>query len=156
MTKKLLTVLAIMASALFATNSFGQACSSGVLPQFVGAGSSAQFNSFAYAAKVGLALPNFWTSTTAVLQDTRFATPPTDTGLTAFVAWDNNSLCNVYVFFNIDSGIGVKDFFAVAKSVSPGLGVYGAVFGQPGAWTSTAGKNAVPGITDTGVPPTQI
>lgn len=156
MTKKLLTVLAIMASALFATNSFGQACSSGVLPQFVGAGSSAQFNSFAYAAHVGLALPNFWSTKKAVLQDSRFATPPTDTGVTAFIAWDNNNLCNVYVYFNIDSGIGVKDFFSTAKSVSPGLGTYGAVYGQAGTWTSAAGVNAVPGITDTGVPPTQI
>jgi hypothetical protein len=150
MTKRIFLALAFLATALFASNSFGQ-CSSGVNAQFVAAGSSAQFNTFAYAANVSLALPNFWTTTGAQLQDTRFSPAATDTGITAFVAWDNNNLCNVYVYFNIDSGIGVKDFFATAKSVSPGHGVYGAVYGLStgaGSWETLAGANAVPGITD--------
>jgi hypothetical protein len=156
MTKKVLVALTLLVMALFATNSFGQACSSGVNAQFVGAGSSAQFNTFAYAAKVSLALPNFWTTTAGQLQDTRYGTPPVDSGLTAWVAWDGNNVCNVYAYFSIDSAIGVKDFFATAKSVAPGKGVYGAVFGVPGTWTSAAGANAVPGITDTGALPANL
>jgi hypothetical protein len=156
MTKKVLVALTFLVMALFATNSFGQACSSGVLGQFMGAGSSAQFNSFAYAANVSLALPNFWTTTGGQLQDTRFSPATVDSGLTAFVAWDNNNVCNVYFYFNIDSGIGVKDFFATAKSVAPGHGVYGAVYGVAGTWTSAAGANAVPGITDTGTLPANL
>jgi hypothetical protein len=149
MTKKVLLALTFLVTSLFATNSFGQACSSGFNYQFVGAGSSAQFNTFAYAAYYGLGATNFWSTKGAVFQDTRFATPPTDSGVTMFVAYDNLAYCNVYIYVNIDSGIGVKDFFATAKQLSPPSRVYGAVFGQAGAWTSAVGGNQVPGITDT-------
>jgi hypothetical protein len=148
MTKKVLLALTFMATALFATNSFGTACSSGYNYQFVGAGSSAQFNTFAYAAYYGLGANNFWSTKGAVFQDTRFATPPLDTGVTMFVAYDNLNYCNVYIYVNIDSGIGVKDFFATAKQLVSPSRIYGAVFGQPGSWTSAAGGNQVPGIVD--------
>ena len=160
MTKRnVLVAFACLATLLLATNGFGQACSSGVAAQFVGAGSSAQFNSFAYAANKTLGLPNFWTTGSAQLQDTRFSPPVVDTGVTAFVAWDNNAVCNLYVYFNIDSGVGVKDFFAYAKGTVIGgtaAREWGAVFGNPGSWTSAAGGNKVPGINDTGIPPAAI
>jgi hypothetical protein len=153
MTKKLFVVLALMATALLSTNSFGTACSSGAQIQFLGAGSSAQFNSFAYGIYVGLALNNsggtgFWTTGSAAFQDTRFSTPPQDTGVTVAIGWDSNAVCNIYGYVNIDSGVGVKDFFAMAKSVAPGKGVYGAVYGVAGSWTSAVGAKKVPGIND--------
>ncbi|HVN22300.1 MAG TPA: hypothetical protein VMU05_26165, partial [Dongiaceae bacterium] len=157
MTKRnVLVAFACLATLLLATNGFGQ-CGSGVAAQFVGAGSSAQFNSFAYAAHNGLGLPNFWTTGSGQLQDDRLGI--TDTGLTAFVAWDNNNVCNIYVYFSIDSAVGVKDFFAYDKGTVLGgtaAREWGAVFGVPGAWTSAAGAGKVPGIVDTGVPPAQI
>ena len=157
--KKLLVALVLAGTALLSTNSFGQACSSGVLAQFVAAGSSAQFNTFAYAAVKGLGLPNFWTTTSAQLQDTRFSPAATDTGLTAWVAWDNNAVCDVYVYYNTDSGIGVKDFFTY-KKVTAGTAarISAAVYGlDPGTdWEGAAGVNAVPGLADTGVPPAGI
>ena len=156
--KKFLVALVLAGTALLSTNSFGQACSSGVLAQFVAAGSSAQINTFAYGAVKGLGLPNFWTTTGAQLQDTRFNPAATDTGLTAWVAWDNNALCDVYVYYSTDSGIGIKNFFAYAKQTTPVAREYGAVYGlDPGTnWEGAAGANAVPGLTDTGVPPTAI
>jgi hypothetical protein len=157
MTKKLLVALVLAGTALLGTNSFGQ-CSSGVLAQFVAAGSSAQFNTFAYAAVKGLGLPNFWTTTSAQLQDTRFSPAATDTGLTAWVAWDNNAVCNAYIYYNTDSGIGIKNFFAYAKQTTPVARIYGAVYGlDPGTnWESAAGVNAVPGIADTGTLPANL
>jgi hypothetical protein len=159
MTKKLLVALAFAVMALFSTNSFGQACSSGVAAQFVAAGSSAQFNSFAYAANVGLALPNFWSTTSGQLQDTRFSPAAIDSGLTVFVAWDNNSVCNAYIYFNTDSGIGTKNFFAYAKAtIGTTFRSYGAVYGCDcgTGWENAAGASAVVGITDTGALPSNL
>jgi len=157
MTKRILIALAFLATTLFASNSFGQACSSGYNYEFVGAGSSAQFNTFAYAAYYGLGATNFWSSKSAIFQDTRFSPAPQDTGVTMFVAYDNNANCNVYIYVNLDSGIGIKDFFATAKTT--GLSTnknYHAVFGLAGGWTSASGQNQVPGIADNTTLPSSI
>jgi len=165
MTRKVLLALAFVSLALCAVNSLAD-CVTGpgnVIAQFVGAGSSAQFNSFAYAAYKGLGLQGntgdgtgFWTSSSPQLQDTR-VTPNAviDSASAVFVAWDTNANgdCDVYVYYSIDSGIGTKDFFAYLKQTATPDRVYGAVFGYDSTgtgtgWEAQAGANAIPGITD--------
>jgi hypothetical protein len=155
MTKKVLIALTFLVTTLFASNSFATACSSGYNYQFVGVGSSAQLNTFAYAAYFGLSATNFWSTKNAVFQDTRFNPAPIDTSLTMFVAYDNNAYCNVYIYVAPDSSVGVKDFFAYASaSVGGDTRLYGAVYGQSGSWVSAAGGgsagNQIPGIPDSG------
>jgi len=158
MTKKLSVVtLSLFVAALLTTSAFAaNNCSGGTNPVFIGVGSSAQTNSLAYAAVNITTAGSFtgyeiWTTGGAKLQDTRFSTPPQDTGLTLWVVWvDNVSnplVCDVYAYFQADSTIGVKDFFATAKSVSPGKGVYHATFGVPGSITGS-GANKIPGLVD--------
>jgi len=89
MTKKLSVVaLSLFAAALLTTSAFAaNNCSGGTNPVFIGVGSSAQTNSLAYAAVNITTAGTFtgyeiWTTGGAKLQDTRFSTPPQDTGLT--------------------------------------------------------------------------
>jgi hypothetical protein len=157
MRNKILTLaLSLAAMVLMGTNAFGQACSTGATPQFIGVGSSAQFNTFAYAAADalgGVSNPsswNIWTTKSAVLQDTRPATAATDTGLSLWVIWDNNNTCNFYAYFSADSTIGVKDFFAYKKQTASPLRTIAAVYPTSGGIPcGSAGVNLIPGLTDT-------
>jgi hypothetical protein len=116
MTKKLiLPALVLMCAALFTTNSFAQTCSgfTGANVKYMGVGSSAQFNTFAFAAEALLTAAgngvNFWATSSLPLLDNRVNV--TDTAK-VWVAWDNASDCAVYAYFSVDSTIGVKSFFA--------------------------------------------
>jgi hypothetical protein len=146
MTMKILVVaLALTAMALMSTSGFAQTCTTANF-QFVGVGSSAQFNSYAYGALFlanGGSLPtgtnyNLWSSTNAILQDNRPTDKPTDTGVKLVVSWDNNTNCDVYAVFSTDSVVGVKDFFAYQKITEHGVtnadvaAVYASSLGTPG------------------------
>jgi hypothetical protein len=126
MNKKMLVVgLALIASTLITTNVFGQApCSNGVTIQFNGVGSSAQSNSFAQAARAltqdTTKSPQYnllSTSKGAKVLDKRTnpVSPISDSANPLWVIWDFNTNCNVYAYWTIDSGVGVKDFFAYEK-----------------------------------------
>ncbi|HUO26513.1 MAG TPA: hypothetical protein VMU61_12665 [Candidatus Aquilonibacter sp.] len=120
--KTLAVTLVVLASLLLGTNAFAittNNCSSGTNLKFVGVGSSAQINALgAAAATLLLATPDnaysLITFKTASITDKR--TGLTDTGLTAFVVWDPVPVtCDAYVYFQTDSGVGDKDFFAYEK-----------------------------------------
>ena len=116
MTKKLiLPALLFVFAALCTTNSLGQ-CTTGVNPVYIAVGSSAQFNTFAFAAvniltNAGNGV-NFWASSSEPLTDTNANV--TDTAK-IWLAWDNQAICNVYSYMSVDSTIGVKDFFSYKK-----------------------------------------
>lgn len=128
MTKRILVALAVVVSAALLTSSaFGQACSSGATLQFVGIGSSAQFNTLAYAATdvisvSGSGPANIFSVTgkdslgnnTAQVLDSRPGVNKTDSA-TVWIEWDNNANCNVYTYWSEDSVVGVKDFSAYNK-----------------------------------------
>jgi hypothetical protein len=161
MRNKLLTLaVSVAATVLLGSSAFGQACSAGATPQFIGAGASSQFNTFAYAAADVLGGVtntsdwNIWTTKSAVLQDTRPSSTPTDTGLSLWIIWDNNATCNFYAFYSTDSGIAVKDFFAYKKiTVSTTTRDVAAVYPtSTGIPCSSAGVSLIPGLTDTSLP----
>lgn len=169
MTKKLiLPALVLLCTALFATNGFAQ-CSSGVTPQYVAIGSSAQFNTFAFAADAVLqklstytAPLQFWASSSWSVTDSR--TGLTDGGGKIWVAYDSSASCNLYVYMSFDSTVGVRSFNAWAKQTSPVSGAdIGAVYGAasntfPACTTGTvrnAGQPACESAT-AGVPPANI
>jgi hypothetical protein len=141
MTKKLLLpVLALLFATLCATTSSAQTCSgfTGAHVQYMGVGSSAQFNSFAFAAENllnagynGSSGLNFWAETSFTLLDNRAGV--TDTAK-LWVAWDNSSDCYVYAYFSVDSTVGVKSFFAYQKETNSFATNFdtAAVFGQGG------------------------
>jgi hypothetical protein len=119
MTKKLLLpALALLFATLFTANSSAQTCSSftGANVKYMGVGSSAQFNSFSFAAETLLNAAgngfNFWASSSYPLKDNRTGTSDT---AKVWVAWDNAADCTVYAYFSVDSTIGVRDFFAYQK-----------------------------------------
>ena len=149
MTKKLiLPALALLFATLCATTSSAQTCSgfTGVNVQYMGVGSSAQFNTFAFAAEALITAEptngvfNFWAGTLPLL-DNRSGT--TDSAKT-WIAWDNAADCTVYAYFSVDSTIGVKSFFAYQKETNTFATNYdaAAVFVEPGATVSscTAGN----------------
>jgi hypothetical protein len=159
MTKKILIVaVALMATTLLATNSFAQTCTGTPVLQFVATGSSAQFNTFAYAAvnlvsggSFNTSAYNLSSSKSAELADTRFTvTNLVDTGNNMWVVWDNNTNCNVYAYISTDSTVGNKDFFAY-KEVTVGTKVYSVAAEYPptsGA-LGTFGAGKVSGLPDT-------
>jgi hypothetical protein len=167
MTKRMtLLALSFAATVLLATNGFGQACSSGFTPRFVGVGSSAQYNTGTYAAidaingEIAAGNPTFtapalvWTTKNATLQDSRVAPAALDNGVKGSIVWDSSPVCNVYVILNADSTIGNRCFFATAKSVAPATGTYGACTPATNSknWNTAAGVNLVPGLTDSALP----
>lgn len=122
MTKKLILPALLFAfAALCTTNSLGQ-CTSGVNPEYIAVGSSAQFNSFSFAAVNILTTAgngvNFWASSSLPLKD--FNANVTDTAK-AWIAWDNQATCNVYAYYSVDSTIGVKTFFSYKKVTQNGV-----------------------------------
>jgi hypothetical protein len=149
MTKKLLLpVLALMFATLCAIPGSAQTCSgfTGVNVQYMGVGSSAQFNSFSFAAEQLLTTAgngfNFWATSSLPLLDNRAGV--TDTAK-VWVAWDNSSDCVVYAYFSVDSTVGVKSFFAYQKETNAYATNYdtAAVFVQPGSSYSTCTVGSV-------------
>jgi hypothetical protein len=127
MNKKILVAaLAVAATLLVASNAFAATsiyCTGGTPTlKFVGVGSSAQTNGLAYAAVNLLKATSQTANSFAVISfggssitDSRAS--KSDTGLTTWVAYDPSSTgsCTAYVYFQSDSGVGVKDFFAYEK-----------------------------------------
>jgi hypothetical protein len=138
MNKKLiLPALVLMMAALFTANGFAQTCAgfTGQNVKYVGVGSSAQFNSFAFAAEnlltnAGNGL-NFYATSTFPLLDA--AANVTDTAK-LWVAWDNGSDCAVYAYASVDSTVGVKSFFRYTKVTNSFATNFDAAsaYGQPG------------------------
>ncbi len=151
----LVLALSLAATVLLGANAFGQACSTGATPQFIAVGSSAQFNTMAYAAADilgGVGIPadyNVWTTKSGVLQDIRPSTAATDSGLSLWIVFDNNTTCNFYAYWSADSTIGVKDFFAYTVQTTSPSRTIAAVFPTAGGVPcSSAGINLIPGLTD--------
>jgi hypothetical protein len=169
MTRKLLVLaLTLIASAVLTTNALGQACSTGAVFQFNAVGSSAQFNTDAYAAgelltaqagDTGLNSGDYnlisgtknLASGNIVIHDERMVAGGgvnLDDSATLWVMWDNNNTCNVYAYWSVDSTVGVKDYFAYQKytaAVGHIYNVAGAV-GNVGTGITSASK--VGGLAD--------
>jgi hypothetical protein len=166
MNKKILVAaLAVAATLLVASNAFAATsiyCTGGTPTlKFVGVGSSAQTNGLAYAASQVLkntsqtpnsfALVSFGGSS---ITDSRAS--KSDTGLTTWVAYDPSSTgsCSVYVYYQSDSGVGVKDFFAYEKFTGTSTVTGKQHFTSVGAAFATlpalpiALGNKIPGLAD--------
>jgi len=152
MTKKILAALMFAASALLTPSVFAATpCSTGATLQFVGVGSSAQFNTLAYAAQdvisaSGAGPANVFSVTgkdslgnnTVQVLDSRPGVNKTDSA-TTWIEWDNNANCNVYTYWSVDSTVGVKDFLSYNK-ITVGTATYSvqASYGQISADVETA------------------
>jgi hypothetical protein len=84
---------------------------------FNGAGSSAQFNTWAFAASLtnpAICGTRNWTKTNgAVVHDSRSSQIPDNKG-NIWIVWDNDSSpTTICAYINVDSGVGVRAFFAV-------------------------------------------
>jgi hypothetical protein len=131
--------LAFAAMMLFSLSSFAK-----VTVEFLGAGSSAMFNTFAYAGYsqngfTGTCGGNIWTyKNGAEGFDNRGAGAPVQVG-TVWIEWDNSiSPTKVCAYLSVDSVVGNILFFAVPKSTFEIL--------EP---AGTPGQSKIPGITDT-------
>ncbi len=168
MKKLLLTTLALMVtvSVAFAAD---DACVSGTPTlKVVMVGSSAQFNATAFAAQsiingetgshfnlFSVKGKDTASTPTSQIIDSRVAGNPSDSA-TMWVAWDAlTPSCNVWVYFSVDSAVGVKDFMAYGKV---GTKSYAFAYGQlsslmdglSGAWCgSSCSQNKVFGLSDT-------
>ncbi len=134
--------------------------------QVVMVGSSAQFNATAYGAKQLItgaggtfnlfSVKGKDTSGTPSAQiiDSRISSNPSDSA-TLWVAWDGGSPCKVWVYFSVDSAVGVKDFLAWGKvGTKSAAFAYGQLStlmsGDPATWCgSGCTQNKVFGLTDT-------
>jgi hypothetical protein len=164
--KKLLVLLTLTALALCSTGAFAQCTVAGsnglaVIPQVVAVGSSAQVNTFAYAAAelitaaagdtgINTADFNIATATKGVtINDTRISPTLSDSANPAFVIFDNKSTCNMYAYFTTDSGVGIKDFFATEKYTPVTGHTYDVTALTITFGTNSGGKvNQIPGLTD--------
>jgi len=104
--------LSLCAMVLVASNSFA---SPTIL--FNGAGSSAQFNTWAFAASLtnpAICGTRNWTKTNgAVVHDSRSSQIPDNKG-NLWVVWDNDSdPTTICAYISVDSAVGVRAFFAV-------------------------------------------
>jgi hypothetical protein len=161
MKKKLLLVaLACMALA-FTSSAFAQSCAGTPVIQAIVVGSSAQFNSMAYAVEDilgGTGNYNLFSvkgittdaggnpAYTAAIQDIRSGTNGALDSATLWVIWDNNTNCNVYAYYSVDSTVGNRAYFAsVAYKPSTatisGAGVWPCFLGQ-----STSPCNGAAGL----------
>jgi hypothetical protein len=110
--KSIVVGLSLCATVLLASNSFAQPT---IL--FNGAGSSAQFNTWAFAASLtspAVCGTRNWTKTNgAVVHDSRNSSIPDNKG-NVWVVWDNDANpTTICAYINVDSGVGVRAFFAV-------------------------------------------
>jgi hypothetical protein len=110
--KSIVVGLSLCAMVLLASNSYAAPT---IL--FNGAGSSAQFNTWAFAASLtspAICGTRNWTKTNGgVVHDSRLSTIPDNKG-NIWIVWDNDSnpttICS---YISVDSGVGVRAFFAV-------------------------------------------
>ncbi len=110
--KSVVVSLSLCAMVLLASNSFAQPT---IL--FNGAGSSAQFNTWAFAAELTnppVCGTRNWTKTNgAVVHDVRSGSIPDNKG-NVWIVWDNDTNpTTICAYINVDSGVGVRAFFAV-------------------------------------------
>jgi len=162
MTKKHLAfALSLLATVLLAQNVFAAtACSSGATIQFMGAGSSAQFNTLAYAAEDIIGSGNFNLMSfkgNGSIVDSRpnyeaTPQPSVSDSATIWIAWDNGANCNVYTYFSVDSGIGVKDFMA-SVALKVGTKTYQVAGAYP---TLTAALTSTPACAGTSTNCSQV
>lgn len=161
MKKRLIVVaLAALGTLLLTTNVFATSyCTAGTNLRFVGVGSSAQINALGYAAanlelaahgSYGLITSKSSGSSAPYLTDSRSG--KIDGGITMFVVYDptaTSSACDTYVYFQTDSGVGDREFFAYEKTT-----INGKTYTSVGAAYATvptsvaSGANAVNGLTD--------
>jgi hypothetical protein len=115
--KYIVASMSLFATVLLASNSYAQPT---IL--FNGAGSSAQFNTWAFAASLtspAVCGTRNWTKTNgAVVHDGRSSQIP-DTKGNIWVVWDNDSdPTTICAYVSVDSGVGVRAFFAVPTCVN--------------------------------------
>jgi len=139
MSKKMLVLaLSLVATVLLATASFAATpCSTGLNIHYNGIGSSAQFNTLAYAAADALALEtgytaptNVWMRSDAEILDARTGVNTVDKGLKAAVLYDSAATCNVFIDWQADSVQGNKDFFCYGKVPTGFVGLEADCFGN--------------------------
>jgi len=155
MSKKLVLVaLACMAMA-FTSSAFGiTPCSTSATLQAVVVGSSAQFNTMAYAAEdlisasgSGLTAPYNLFSVkglatggyTAAIQDIRTTANNALDSATLWVIYDSSETCSVFAYYSVDSTVGNRAFFASTDYV---IGT--KTFSGAGVWPCLAGQSAAP------------
>jgi ABC-type phosphate transport system substrate-binding protein len=115
----------LLASTAYAQN---------IPPQFVGAGSSAMFITFGFAARIGptpCGDHNWSKKNGATINDSRGGgIVPVETG-NVWVVWDDTPEPNrnVCVYVSVDSGVGVRAFFAVPTAT---VAVDPILSGNPG------------------------
>jgi hypothetical protein len=154
--------LLLLAMAL-TTNGFAQnnTCPGTPTLQAIGVGSSGLYNAMSYAMVAIVSNNTFNTSSYSMISqkannllvtDSRFSTALNDTP-TITVVWSNNDgsgNCNVYAYFSLDSGIGIKDFFAWKKV--PDQANDGTLFSVAATYASFTGTftsgNKVQGLPD--------
>ena len=110
--KPAIVALSLCAMVLLASNAFAAPT---IL--FNGAGSSAQFNTWAFAASLTnspICGTRNWTKTNgAVVHDTRSSQIPDNKG-NIWVVWDNDANpTTICAYISVDSGVGVRAFFSV-------------------------------------------
>ncbi len=103
--------LALSAMALLASNASAQQI------LFNGAGSSAQFNTWAFAAELTnppvCGSRNWSKKNGGVVHDSRSSQIPDNAG-NVWIVWDDdNNPTKICAYINVDSGVGVRAFFAV-------------------------------------------
>ncbi len=136
--KTLVLALSLLATMLFATSSFAATpCSTGINVHYVGIGSSAQFNTLAYAAndaiaqEAGFTAPtNLWMRADAEIIDARTGVNTVDKGLKIWVFYDSAATCNVFIGYQADSVQGVKDFFCYGAAPAGFVGLQADCFGN--------------------------
>jgi hypothetical protein len=139
-TTKTAIVLAFAAMMLFSLSSFAK-----TTINYLGAGSSAMFNTFAYAGYGSTTCGgNIWSyKNGAQGVDNRGAGVPAEVG-TVWVEWDNSASPTVVcAYLSVDSSVGNTLFFAKPASTFQILEAAG-----------TPGQSKIPGLTDTagGIP----
>jgi hypothetical protein len=173
-TKKLSVVLALASFALCSMSAFAATKSNvltpcsvngsnglAVVPQVVAVGSSAQFNTFAYAAAELLTAQagdtginssdyNLLSASGGItINDLRLTPTLGDSANPVFFIWDNATTCNLYAYFTTDSGIGNKDFFATRSIFFSTPNKTYDVAGAVVVITTPTGPNEVAGLSDT-------
>lgn len=162
MNKKLLLVALTCTVLAFTSNLFAQdpstLCTNGATIQAIVVGSSAQANTMAYAAedvitKLGTGPFNLFSvkgltgsgSTegyTAAIQDVRPSANGALDSATLWVIYDTptgSNACNVWAYYNLDSTVGNRAFFA-ALHTTVGTKTYSGA----GVWPCLAGMSAAP------------
>ncbi|HEY3973252.1 MAG TPA: hypothetical protein VGM18_09630 [Candidatus Sulfotelmatobacter sp.] len=160
MKKKVLGAALLLMATVFASNAFAAVndCSGTPTIQAIGVGSSGMYNAMSYAMVSIVSNNSFNTSSYSMisnkagnllLTDSRFSTSLNDTP-TITVVWSNNdgsNNCNVWAYFSVDSGIGIKDYFAW-KKVTVGTATFSVAAVYPAFTGTFSSANKVGGLPD--------